>query len=110
MDLKREVSPDTKVDKNAAAIRTALTIDFVNVTADHIMEYAIDALIVKWQAKVRKANHIPAKDTYIVPVPGTRTATLQPENMEDAQLQALILRCENALKAKNPSIIIRKKD
>lgn len=54
----------TKVNAtDKAATETALTIDWSNVTNEDIRALAQQALIVKWQARVRKAGTIPTEAT-----------------------------------------------
>ena len=93
MNIQKLVMPDTKIDKDAVAIRTQLTMDFKEVSDTDILGYAIDALVVKWQAKVRRAGHVPAEDTYIVPKLGTRamqTPEQSAERLTIEQLEAIL--------------------
>lgn len=85
----REVVCDTSVYKDGPKTRTNLTLDFSGVTKDDLVEYAIDSLVIKWQAGARRAAlkaenavPIPTKATYKVPKPGTRaTVTMTPFEM-----------------------------
>jgi hypothetical protein len=58
------------------AVRTRLTLDMSDVSETELVEYAVDALIIKWQASIRrkKTASVPTEATYIVPKPGTRAA------------------------------------
>jgi len=69
------------------ATKTKLTLDFANVSEQELVEYAIDALVIKWQNSIRrkKNSKIPTEATYVVPKPGTRAAaTLTPYQMLEA--------------------------
>jgi len=68
------LTPSTKPDKGGTAVQTALTLDLSQLTPEDIQAYAVDALVVKWQAKVRRAGTIPTVDTYLAPKPGTRSS------------------------------------
>ena len=73
---KRVVFCKTKRFDGDDAVTTKLTLDFSNVVESDLVEYAIDALVIKWQASKRRKKDaiIPREDTYVVPKPGTRTA------------------------------------
>lgn len=78
----RTVYCSTKRFEGDDAVRTSLTLDMSNVTEKDLVEYAVDALVIKWQASKRRSKTatIPATATYIVPKPGTRaSATLTAE-------------------------------
>ena len=77
--MKKNKIISTKVDKDADAVRTDLTIDLTGLTQDDVAEYACMHLVVKRQDTYRRAGKIPAKDTFVVPKPGVRTA----ESVED---------------------------
>jgi hypothetical protein len=80
----RVVFCSTKRFEGDDAVRTELTLDMSGVTAEELVEYAIDALIIKFQASIRRKKdaNVPTKATYRVPKPGTRaTATLSPFDM-----------------------------
>ncbi len=56
-------------------IKTKLTIDFSRLTPEHIKEYAIDSLVIKWRATYKNSKKpYPKEDIYIAPVPGVRSA------------------------------------
>lgn len=65
------------------AVKTKLTLDFSGVTEAELIEYAIDALVIKWQSAIRrkKAEKVPAEATYKVPKPGTRQTAMTPFEM-----------------------------
>lgn len=81
---------NTKRFEGDEATRTKLTLDFSNVTKDELVSYAIDALVIKWQASVRrkKTEKVPTEATYVVPKPGTRTAAV----MSDEQMLAALVK------------------
>lgn len=56
--------------------KTKLTLDFSQVTETELIEYAIDALVIKWQGAIRRKKDakVPSEATYKVPKPGTRAA------------------------------------
>lgn len=58
------------------AVKTKLTLDFQNVSETDLIEYAIDALVIKWQGAIRRKKDakVPSEATYLVPKPGTRAA------------------------------------
>lgn len=69
----------TKRFEGDDAVQTKLTLDFSNVSESELIEYAIDALVIKWQSAARRAGNkkdnavpIPKVATYVVPKPGTR--------------------------------------
>ena len=65
----------TKKDEESVAVKTLLTIDLSGLTFEHLLEYALMAIVVKFQGWIRKQKGaIPEKYTYKVPVPGTRGA------------------------------------
>ena len=65
----------TKKDEESVAVKTLLTMDLSGLTWEHILEYALGAIVVKYQGWVRKQKGaIPEAFTYKVPVPGTRTS------------------------------------
>lgn len=71
----RVVYCSTAMYKGGEAAKTALTLNFANVTKDDLIEYAIDTLIIKWQNSIRRNKNIvtaPSKATYLVTKPGTR--------------------------------------
>lgn len=70
----RTVYCSTKRFEGDDAVRTALTLDMSNVTEKDLVEYAVDALVIKWQASIRRKKDakVPVTATYIVPKPGTR--------------------------------------
>ena len=63
----------TKVDASSEAVKTALTIDFSEVTREQLEAIATQAIVVKWQSQVRRAG-IPseAKIDARQYTPGTR--------------------------------------
>lgn len=64
----------TKKDEESVAVKTLLTVDLSGITWDHILEYALMAIVVKFQGWIRKQKgDIPTAYTYKVPVPGTKT-------------------------------------
>jgi hypothetical protein len=74
----------TKRFEGDDAVRTTLTLDMSNVTEAELVEYAVDALVIKWQASIRRKKdaEVPTKATYLVPKPGTRAAAvMSPEDM-----------------------------
>lgn len=71
MKLSKIIS--TKVDKDATAVRTNLTMDLSGLTDADVREYAAMHLVVKRQDHYRRAGKIPAVDTWIVPKPGVKT-------------------------------------
>lgn len=85
----REIACNTSAYQDGPAVRTNLTLDFSGVTKDDLVEYAIDSLVIKWQASARRAANkkenaipIPKTATYLVPKPGVRVAvTLTPLQM-----------------------------
>jgi hypothetical protein len=84
----RIVYCSTKRFEGDDAVRTTLTLDMSGVTETELVEYAVDALIIKWQASIRRKKDVkvPAEATYKVPKPGTRaTPTLSPLDMLKAQ-------------------------
>jgi hypothetical protein len=72
----RIVYCNTKRFEGDDAVRTRLTLDFADVTEKDLVEYAIDALVIKWQSSIRrkKDEKVPTEATYKVPKPGTRAA------------------------------------
>jgi len=81
--MKRTLFCATKKHKDDDAVRTELTVDMSGLTPEDIAEYALDGMVIKWQASARrKKEPIPRKATYIVPKPGTRaTPSLTPLQM-----------------------------
>lgn len=80
----RTVFCSTKKFEGDDAVRTALTLDFSGVTTEDLVDYAVDALVIKWQAAQRRKKDfpVPSKATYLVPKPGTRaTSELSEEEM-----------------------------
>jgi hypothetical protein len=72
----------TKMYEGATATATELTINFIGLTPEDIMEVAAQAAIVKWQSNARRMKIIPAKAEYKVPKPGIRHQTvLTPESL-----------------------------
>ena len=74
----------TKRFEGDDATKTKLTLDMSNVSETELVEYAVDALVIKWQASIRrkKGEVVPTEATYKVPKPGTRAAaTLSPFEM-----------------------------
>jgi len=67
----------TKRFEGDDATKTKLTLDMSNVSETELVEYAVDALVIKWQASIRRKKDVkvPTEATYIVPKPGTRAAT-----------------------------------
>jgi len=53
---------NTKSDKDAAAVQTALTVDFTGCTPEVLQEIATSAIVIKWQGQARK-NGIPESAT-----------------------------------------------
>lgn len=74
MEQNKVVYCNTKRFDGDDSVRTKLTLDFSNVTEADLIEYAVDALVIKWQNSIRrkKESKVPAEATYIVPKPGTR--------------------------------------
>lgn len=74
MELPKSISKwiSTKADADSEAVKTNLTLDLSGLTWADILEYAVMALVVKWQGLARK-KAIPTTATYIVPKPGTRS-------------------------------------
>lgn len=72
----RTVYCSTKRFEGDDAVKTALTLDFSNVSEKDLVEYAIDSLVIKWQNAIRRKKDaaVPTKATYLVPKPGTRAA------------------------------------
>lgn len=70
----RTVYCSTKRFEGDDATKTALTLDFSQVTEKDLVEYAIDALVIKWQSAIRRKKDakVPTEATYVVPKPGTR--------------------------------------
>lgn len=90
MELPKKVSKwiSTKADAEGEAVKTNLTLDFSLLTWADILEYAVMALVVKWQGLARKMKGgIPASATYIVGKPGTRSQA-DPKETAIAQLVA----------------------
>lgn len=78
----------TKVNDEAEAVKTKLTLDLSLLTWLDVLEYAIMALVVKWQGTARRAKGgIPSFATYVVPKPGTR-AQIDPRETAINQLIA----------------------
>ena len=78
----------TKVNDEAEAVKTKLTLDLTLLTWLDVLEYAIMALVVKWQGTARRAKGgIPSIATYVVPKPGTR-AQVDPRETAINQLIA----------------------
>ena len=78
--LTRYIS--TKAFEGGDPTATELTINFMGLTPEDIMEVAAQAAIVKWQNNARRMKIIPAKAEYMVPKPGTRQQTvLTPEGL-----------------------------
>ena len=70
----------TKAFVDGDEIETTLTLDFSNLSDDEVMELAVKSAVINWQSNARRAKLIPAKTTYVVPKPGTRsTAPITPE-------------------------------
>lgn len=78
----RTVYCSTKRFEGDDAVKTALTLDMSNVSETELVEYAVDALIIKWQASKRRSKTavIPDKATYVVPKPGTRAAVVMSDD------------------------------
>uniref|UniRef100_A0A6M3KQQ5 Uncharacterized protein n=1 Tax=viral metagenome TaxID=1070528 RepID=A0A6M3KQQ5_9ZZZZ len=74
----RVVYCSTKRFEGDDAVKTSLTLDMSGVTETDLVEYAIDALIIKWQASIRRKKdvEVPTVATYKVPKPGTRAAAV----------------------------------
>ena len=83
----------TKQDKDSVAKVTKLTVDFANVERDTLEQIALSAIIIKWQAQVRKSG-IPETDTIDANdyKPGTRIAPT-------AKVETLISKMSPAEKA-----------
>ena len=80
----RVVACKTRRFEGDDAVMTSLTLDFSGVTKDDLVEYAIDALVIKWQSSIRRKKDVtvPKTATYKVPKPGVRAAaTLTPFEM-----------------------------
>lgn len=80
----RVVACKTRRFEGDDPVMTSLTLDFSGVTKDDLVEYAIDALVIKWQSSIRRKKDalVPKTATYKVPKPGTRaTPTLTPFEM-----------------------------
>ena len=82
---------NTKRFEGDDATRTKLTLDFTGVTKDELVEYAVDALVIKWQSSVRrkKDEKVPAEATFKVPKPGTRASVDTAAIAHAARVQAL---------------------
>jgi hypothetical protein len=78
----------TKVTSESTAVLTRLTMDLSELSGEDVLEYALQALAVKWQGVVRRKGAIPTSDTWKVPKPGTR--------------QGAVVDLESALKAVSP--------
>jgi len=74
----REVFCSTKRFEGDDAVKTKLTLDMSGVSETELVEYAVDALIIKWQSSVRRKKNesVPTTATYKVPKPGTRAAAV----------------------------------
>jgi len=74
----REVFCSTKRFEGDDAVKTKLTLDMSGVTEADLVEYATDALVIKWQASIRRKKNasVPTEATYVVPKPGTRASTV----------------------------------
>ena len=85
----RTVFCSTKRFEGDDAVKTKLTLDMSNVSEAELVEYAIDALVIKWQASVRRKKDakVPTEATYNVPKPGTRAAAVM---SDEDMLKALI--------------------
>ena len=72
----RQVFCSTKRFEGDDAVKTKLTLDMSGVTAEDLIEYAVDALVIKWQASIRRKKDadVPSEATYKVPKPGVRAA------------------------------------
>lgn len=71
----RVIHCSTRMSEDHDAVKTALTLDLSQVTTEDLIEYAIDAIVIKWQGMVRRSKSItvvPTEATYVVPKPGTR--------------------------------------
>lgn len=78
----------TKVNDESEAVKTKLTFDLSLLTWVDVLEYALMALVVKWQGTARRAKGgIPSIATYVVPKPGTR-AQVDPRETAINQLIA----------------------
>lgn len=94
----RTLFVSTKPDKDGDAVKTELTLDLSQLTDRDILDYAVQALVVKWQGNARRKGTIPRKATYQVPKPGVRSqesiedriASMSPEDKKAliAKLQA----------------------
>ena len=84
----RIVYCSTKRFEGDDAVKTTLTLDMSGVTEKELVEYAVDALIIKWQSSIRrkKSEKVPTTATYKVPKPGTRAATV----MSDEEMFAAL--------------------
>ena len=73
---------NTKVDKDAIAKSTKLTIDFSTITKEQLEQIATSAIVIRRQAHYRK-NGVPNEDTVnaVQFVPGTRTVS-QPVSID----------------------------
>jgi len=84
----RKVYCSTKRFDGDDAVKTTLTLDMSGVTETELVEYAVDALVIKWQSSIRrkKGVDVPTIATYKVPKPGTRAAsTMSPFQMLETQ-------------------------
>ncbi len=91
----RTVYCSTKRFEGDDAIKTKLTLDMSNVTETELVEYAVDALVIKWQASVRRKKNaeVPTEATYVVPKPGTRAV---PVMSDSDMMDALAKKYDNA--------------
>ena len=78
MEKSKVIYCDTKPTAEGIAVRTKFTLDLAGLEDKDILDYALDAMVIKWQSaarrNVKKGTKIPAETTYIVPKPGTRGA------------------------------------
>lgn len=78
MEKNKVIYCDTKPTAEGTAVRTKLTLDLSGLSDEDALEYAYDAMVIKWQSaarrNVKKGVKIPTETTYIVPKPGTRGA------------------------------------
>lgn len=91
---------ETRAYAEAKAVQTELTLDCSDLQPRDFVEYALQSLVIKWQATARrnamkKENSIPipTKATYVVPKPGVKKVMDLDgllDKMSSEQKQALI--------------------
>ena len=106
--MTKTLTVKTKKAEGQPQVETQLTVDLGNLSPDHILSYALDAIVVKWQGGLRRSKtitEIPATATYLVPIPGTRQAA----DPQQAARSLSVEQLEAILKEKQKTITVLRK-